>query len=87
MTRESTPFAAPADADLFFDVRHALDHRFSVPPDVQPHVEHGVVTLTGTVQWPFQSTEAESAVRQLKGVRCLINEIEVVYGRPSGAAV
>jgi osmotically-inducible protein OsmY len=79
--------ALPADVDLFLDVRNALDHRFSVPPEVQPHVDHGVVTLTGTVQWPFQSSEAESAVRHLRGVRCLINEIEVEYGAPSGAAV
>ena len=41
-------------------------------------VEHGIVTLTGQVDWQFQRAEAEYDVRKLGGVKAVINDIVVV---------
>lgn len=38
---------------------------------------HGFVTLKGTVEWQYQSDEAERAVRSLLGVKGVVNEIEL----------
>lgn len=40
-------------------------------------VEHGVVTLTGSVHWAFQRAEAEYDVRKLSGVKGVVNSITV----------
>jgi osmotically-inducible protein OsmY len=45
---------------------------------IQVKVEHGVVTLTGDVNYQFQRAAAESAVRRLGGTRGVINLIRVV---------
>ena len=45
-------------------------------------VEHGVVTLTGDVDWQFQKHAAERDIRRLSGVTGVINAIVV---RPSVA--
>jgi osmotically-inducible protein OsmY len=50
----------------------------SVPDDrIAIKVEHGIVTLTGQVEWHFQRAEAEYDVRKLGGVRGVINFITV----------
>ncbi len=40
-------------------------------------VEHGIVTLTGEVDWHFQRREAEYDIRKLGGVRGVLNQITV----------
>lgn len=40
-------------------------------------VEHGIVTLSGTVDWGFQRAEAEYDVRKLSGVKGVVNNIAV----------
>lgn len=40
-------------------------------------VEHGIVTLSGEVDWQFQRAEAEADVRKLGGVRSVINDVVV----------
>jgi osmotically-inducible protein OsmY len=62
--------AARAVKILEWDVevpRHAIAVR----------VEHGVVNLTGTVEWGFQRSEAEFDVRKLSGVKAVVNGITV----------
>jgi osmotically-inducible protein OsmY len=86
MRQETDDVATRQDLDILTDVRDALDHRFSVPPEVQPHVHRGIVVLTGDVQWPFQRSEAEEAVRRVLGVHRVINEIAVAFQRPALAA-
>jgi osmotically-inducible protein OsmY len=44
---------------------------------VQVKVQHGVVTLTGEVDWFYQKDDAETAVRKLSGVRAVINDIKI----------
>lgn len=70
------------DAQIFGDARHALDQRLAVPATVHLHVNHGVITLTGSVQPPSQQLEAEEAVRHVRGVRRCVNDI-VVADMPS----
>jgi osmotically-inducible protein OsmY len=70
------------DAQIFVEARHALDERLSVPATVHLHVNHGVITLTGSVRLPSQQLEAEEAIRHVPGVRRCVNEI-VVADMPS----
>jgi osmotically-inducible protein OsmY len=44
---------------------------------VQVKVRNGQVTLTGQVDWHFQSTAAESRIRELSGVTGVTNEITI----------
>ena len=66
-----------SDAEIFADARKALDGRLTVPEGVHVHVERGVVRLTGSVRKPFERTEAEDAVRDVKGTESVLNEIVV----------
>lgn len=50
----------------------------TIPKDrVQVKVQGGFVTLTGQVDWHYQRTDAEYAVRKLEGIKGLSNEIRV----------
>jgi osmotically-inducible protein OsmY len=50
----------------------------SVPQErIGVKVEHGIVTLSGEVDWQFQRAEAEFDVRKLSGVVSVINDIIV----------
>jgi osmotically-inducible protein OsmY len=51
----------------------------SVVPDegIQVIVRDGLVTLTGKVHWYYQKSSAERDVRNLSGVRSVVNNIEV----------
>lgn len=44
---------------------------------IQVKVEHGIVSLSGTVDWAFQRAEAEYDVRKLGGVKGVVNAIGV----------
>ena len=49
-----------------------------VPSDaIQVTVRDGLVTLTGKVHWYYQKSSAERDVRNLSGVRSVVNNIEV----------
>lgn len=57
---------------------HALKWSASIPPDrVTVSVSNGWVSLEGTVDWKFQRSAAQGAVRDLRGVRGVLNEIVV----------
>ena len=49
-----------------------------VPADhIAVKVEKGMVTLTGTVDWQYQKSEAEYDIRKLSGVVGVINQLQV----------
>ncbi len=48
-----------------------------MPDGVQAVVRHGHVTLTGQVSWIVQKENAEKAVRPIRGVRGVLNDIDV----------
>jgi osmotically-inducible protein OsmY len=66
------------DPDIASDAERALRLHGEVPETVQAVVHHGRVTLTGKVDWLFQSRDAEKAVRHVRGVCHVFNRIEVV---------
>ena len=66
------------DPDIAQDAARALELRSTIPDGVQVVVHTGHVTLTGKVDWLFQKQSAENAVRDIRGVRGVLNHISVV---------
>jgi osmotically-inducible protein OsmY len=66
------------DPEIARDAVHELESHVSIPADkIKVTVKAGWVTLEGTVDWQYQKTLAESAVKKLKGVLGVTNNIEV----------
>ena len=66
------------DPEIARDAVHELESHVSVPADkIKVTVKAAWVTLEGTVDWQYQKTLAESAVKKLKGVLGVTNNIEV----------
>jgi osmotically-inducible protein OsmY len=65
------------DADLRGDVLRALSWNVFVPQTVDATVYAGVVTLTGVVDARDQREAAAEAVRNLRGVKAIHDEIRV----------
>ena len=65
------------DDAIAHDVAQALRLRLGLPETVQASVRHGQVTLTGPVSTLFQRACAEKAVRHVKGVKHIVNRVEV----------
>ena len=73
-----------SDADVARTAVHAVEWNSSIPPDcIKILVDNGWITLQGEVDWGYQRTAAEEAVRRLTGVRGVWNLVKV---RPSGAS-
>ena len=66
------------DPEIARDVVHELESHVSLPADrIKATVNNGWVTLEGTVDWQYQKAIAESAVKKLRGVVGVTNNIEV----------
>ena len=66
------------DADIAKAAVTALEWNVSVPIGaVQVKVDDGFVTLTGEVDWGYQSASAEQALQPLVGVRGVTNQIRI----------
>ena len=73
------------DAEIFSAARKALDDHPGVPQEVRVHVDQGVVTLTGSVRWAQERSQAEAIVRQIEGVERVVNSITVAHvANPEG---
>jgi osmotically-inducible protein OsmY len=67
-----------ADHEIAKRILDTLSWNVSVPDNkVDVKVEHGWVTLTGTVDWNYQSVEAKRAAGRISGVAGVSNLIEV----------
>lgn len=67
----------PPDEQLTRMVLDALKWDARIPTKtVQVSVSDGCVTLTGTVDWPYQLGSATAAVSQVRGIRALSNQLE-----------
>jgi len=67
-----------SDSEIASAAASALRWSVFMQPDrVKVEVEKGWVTLTGEVDWAYQSSTAEQCVRNLIGVRGLTNKISV----------
>jgi len=66
------------DPEIARDIIHELESHVSIPADnIKVTVRNGWVTLEGTVEWQYQKLIAESAVKKIKGVIGVANNIEV----------
>jgi osmotically-inducible protein OsmY len=67
-----------ADDEIAARSLRLLHWDVAIPDDrISVKVEHGIVTLSGNVDWDYQRIEAEYDVRKLSGVRSVINDITV----------
>jgi len=67
-----------SDADIARAGENALEWNVSVPRDrIKVTAEKGFITLQGEVDWQFQQSAAEGAVRHLTGVKGVSNEITI----------
>lgn len=67
-----------SDGDIARAAVDALEWNSSVPPDrIKVVVGKGWITLEGEVDWGYQRTAAEDAVRRLTGVVGIRNEVTV----------
>lgn len=67
-----------SDDEIAHRVLKILSWHKTLPIDrIVVKVEHGVVTLTGKVDWYLQKVRADADVRRLSGVREVLNELEV----------
>ena len=75
---EVKPSTARTDPEIARDAIHELESHVSIPADkIKVSVKNGWVTLEGTVDWQFQKTLAESALKKLRGGTGIFNKIEV----------
>src|SRR6266404_989160 len=75
---EVKPTTVRTDPEIAREAIQELESHVSIPSDkIKVTVEKGWVTLEGTVDWQFQKTLAESAIKKLPGVIGVNNNIEV----------
>jgi osmotically-inducible protein OsmY len=66
------------DPEIARDAVEELENHILIPADkIKVTVRNGWVTLEGTVDWQYQKNLAESAVKKLRGVIGISNNIEV----------
>jgi osmotically-inducible protein OsmY len=63
------------DTEIAREALHRLRNNLSIPGEVRAVVSGGYITLDGVVSWMYQRVAAENAVRHLRGVRGVSNEI------------
>jgi osmotically-inducible protein OsmY len=66
-----------SDPEIARDAVHALQSHANVTRGITVTVREGCITLEGGVDWDYQRSAAESAVRHLKGVKNVSNAISI----------
>ena len=65
------------DTDVAHDCLTALRNRITVPPQVKLTVRYGHVVLEGAVEWMYQRIAAEDAIKMIRGVKGVSNQIRI----------
>lgn len=65
------------DTDIAREAGEAIDRAVDVPDSVKVQVRDHIVTLTGSATWQHEGESAARAVRYIKGVRGVLNEVTV----------
>ena len=65
------------DTDVAHDCLVALRNRITVPPQVKLTVRYGHVVLEGTVEWMYQRKAAEDAIKMIRGVKGVSNQVKI----------
>jgi osmotically-inducible protein OsmY len=77
---EVVPLNARLDTDIAHDALHAMKINVMVPDEkVKLLVADGIVTLQGIVDWDFQRKGAETCVRNVAGVKRVLNHIQLKH--------
>ena len=75
---EVKPFFKKTDTDIAAAALNALKERVDVPDEkIKLSVKNGWLTLEGNVDWYYQKTGAEFAVKYLTGVKGVTNSIKL----------
>ncbi len=75
---EVKPLETRTDPEIARDAVRELESHTSIPSDqIKVTVKSGWVTLEGTVDWQFEKAIAEAAVKKLRGVLGITNNIQV----------
>jgi osmotically-inducible protein OsmY len=83
-----TPAKSATDTDIARHVADALAFDWSVPNNrVEAKVNNGWVTLSGTADWYYQRTAAESDARRIAGVKGVDNDITIVQPHVSASDI
>jgi osmotically-inducible protein OsmY len=69
--------AVRSDEQIARAAKEALDSSWQVPDTVKIVVEDGWLTLHGEVEWHYQKEAAERLVRDITGVKGVINQLEI----------
>jgi osmotically-inducible protein OsmY len=67
------------DVQLATAANNALAANVTVPAGVEATAQDGDITLTGTVAYGVERVAAEAAVSRLRGVRNVIDDIDISY--------
>ena len=71
-------FSKRTDPEIVREAVQELENHVSIPAkEIKVIVKNGWVTLEGSVEWKYQKNLAESAVKNLRGVVGVTNNIEV----------
>lgn len=66
------------DIEIAKDVTNALDSSVFVPSeDIKVVVKEGIVTLSGEVNWQFQKNSTFDAIKNISGVKSIVNNITI----------
>lgn len=77
-TRTKSEAGSRTDAEIAREVTRRMKDDIEVPDDrITTKVTDGCITITGTVNRDAQKDAAERCARKVKGVRGVINKIEV----------
>jgi len=63
------------DPEIARDALESLKNRIDVPLGIAVTVRNGHLTLSGVVEWMYQKMAAERAVKYLRGVKGVFNQI------------
>jgi osmotically-inducible protein OsmY len=66
---------ARIDPEIARDALESLKNRIDVPLGIAVTVRNGHLTLSGVVEWMYQKMAAERAVKYLRGVKGVFNQI------------
>jgi len=76
------PSSLRDDSDIAEDITQALKSNLAIPDGVKAELCNGHVTLRGEVQWVYQKSDAQRAVRYIEGVHNVSNTITIKPGMP-----
>jgi osmotically-inducible protein OsmY len=68
------------DSEIAQAVLYSIEWHSGLDPEkIKVHVEDGIVTINGKVDWDYQRKLAQKTAANITGVRGLINNIEIMH--------